>query len=74
MHLTYEVIINALVPSGDQELQAGHWRVIKGNTKHQGQVPEKMPLPLLAPSPSCPGSAQGESPREWGDGWATCAH
>lgn len=66
MHLTYEIIINALEPSGDREFQEGHWRVIKGNTKHQGQVPEKMPLPLPAPSPSCPGSGSGRKPQGMG--------
>lgn len=58
-----------------KELQKGHWRVIKGNTKH--------PRPGAregASSPSCPlpfpagAAAQGESPRGWGDGLASCAH
>lgn len=37
-----------------KESQKVHWRVIKGNAKHQGQVPGKVSLPLPDPSPFLP--------------------
>lgn len=39
-----------------KELQEGHWRVIKGNTKHSGPgAREGAPLPLPSPLPFLPG-------------------